>query len=89
TKPLVFDGSELSLNFSTSAAGGIKVEIQDEQGQPLPGFTLADCREQIGNEVDRVVSWKQGSDLKSLSGKPVRLKFVMKDADLYSLQFQK
>jgi len=89
TKPLVFEGSELSLNFSTSAAGGIKVEIQDEQGQPLPGFTLADCREQIGNEVDRVVSWKQGSDLKSLSGKPVRLKFVMKDADLYSLQFQK
>tara|TARA_R110002095_G_scaffold28435_1_gene28311 strand:- start:449 stop:1921 length:1473 start_codon:yes stop_codon:yes gene_type:complete len=87
TKPLIFDGSELSINFSTSAAGGIKVEIQDEAGQPIPGFTLADSREQIGNEVNRIVSWKGGKDLKSLSGKPVRLRFVMKDADLYSLQF--
>lgn len=89
TKPLVFDGSHLSINFSTSAAGGIKVEIQDENGKPIPGFTLADSREQIGNEVNRIVSWKGGDDVKSLSGKPVRLKFVMKDADLYSLQFTK
>ena len=89
TKPLTFDGSELSINFSTSAAGGIKVEIQDENGKPIPGFTLADAREQIGNEINRIVTWKGGSDVSSLSGKPVRLKFVMKDADLYSLQFVK
>ncbi|MFI4850974.1 MAG: hypothetical protein ACIAZJ_17820 [Gimesia chilikensis] len=89
TKPLTFDGSELSINFSTSAAGGIKVEIQDENGKPIPGFTLADAREQIGNEINRIVTWKGGSDVSALSGKPVRLKFVMKDADLYSLQFVK
>ncbi|WP_298859392.1 hypothetical protein [uncultured Gimesia sp.] len=89
TKPIIFDGSQLSINFSTSAAGGIKVEIQDEAGKAIPGFTLADSQEQIGNEVNRIVSWKGGHDLKSLSGKPVRLRFVMKDADLYSLQFTK
>jgi len=89
TKPMIFDGSQLSINFSTSAAGGIKVEIQDEAGKAIPGFSLADSQEQIGNEVNRIVSWKGGNDLKSLSGKPVRLRFVMKDADLYSLQFTK
>lgn len=87
TKPLIFDGSKLSINFSTSAAGGIKVEIQDADGKPIPGFTLADSREQIGNEVNRIVTWKGGDDLQALSGKPIRLRFVMKDADLYSLQF--
>lgn len=89
TKPLIFDGSQLSINFSTSAAGGIKVEIQDAGGKPIPGFTLADSREQIGNEVNRTVTWKGKKDLKALSGKPIRLRFVMKDADLYSLQFTK
>jgi hypothetical protein len=88
TKPLKFSGEELSLNFATSAAGSIRVEIQDEAGQPLPGFALADAEELIGNDIDRAVHWKSGSDVQSLSGKTVRLRFVMKDADLYSLQFR-
>ena len=32
TKPFVFKGSELSMNYSTSAAGGIRVEILDDAG---------------------------------------------------------
>ena len=33
--------------------------------------------------------WKQGPDVGALAGKPVRLRFVLKDADLYSLRFCK
>ena len=87
TKPLKFSGKALEINFGTSAAGGVRVEIQDSTGKPIPGFALADATEQIGNEVQRVVSWKQGSDVSSLAGKEVRLRFVMKDADLYSFKF--
>jgi hypothetical protein len=87
TKLLTFSGKHLSLNFATSAAGGVKVELQDAAGRPLPGFALADCQEQIGNELDRVVHWKGGTDLSALAGKPLRLRFVMKDADVYALQF--
>jgi hypothetical protein len=87
TKPLVFAGRELSLNFSTSAAGGVKIEIQDADGKPLPGYALADCQEQIGNELDRKVTWKSGNDVGSLAGRPVRLRFSLKDADVYSFQF--
>jgi hypothetical protein len=89
TKPLTFKDTLLRLNFATSAAGGIRVEIQDAAGKPLPGFALADSVETIGNETDRVVRWKAGADVGALAGKPVRLRFVMKDAKLYSFQFSK
>ena len=88
TKPLKFKGSQLEINYSTSAAGGFRVEIQDGKGQPIPGFSLEECSEIIGDEINRIVSWKEGDDVGSLAGKPVRFRFVMKDADLYSLRFR-
>lgn len=88
TKPLLFSGTELALNFSTSAAGSIRVEMQDVDGHPLPGFALEDTPEVFGDAIDRVVRWKAGSDLRTLNGTPVRLHMIMKDADLYSLRFR-
>lgn len=88
TKPFTFTGDRLSLNFATSAAGGIKVEIQDADGQPLSGYALSDAVEMIGNEIERDIQWKQGSDVGSLAGKVIRLKFVLNDADLFALQFR-
>ena len=89
TKVLKFDGDQLVINFATSAAGFVKVEIQDADGQPLPGYSLKQSRELIGNEIERIVSWNGNSDVSKLAGKPVRLRFVMKDADLYSIRFGK
>ncbi|OGV70785.1 MAG: hypothetical protein A2283_21240 [Lentisphaerae bacterium RIFOXYA12_FULL_48_11] len=89
TKPLTFQGRRLMLNFSTSAAGGIRVEIQDASGKPLPGFTLTECVEIFGNEIERTVQWKGDSDVSRLAGQIVRLRFVMKDADLFALCFTK
>src|SRR5206468_3684922 len=87
TKPLRFTGRVLEINYSTSAAGSIRVEIQDAQGKAIPGFSLAECSEIIGDEIAGVVSWKGGSDLAGLAGQTIRLRFVMKDADLFSLRF--
>lgn len=87
TKPVVFEGRELSLNFSTSAVGGVKVGLEDMEGNAIPGFSVEDCQMQIGNEIDRKVTWKSGTDVGALSGKPVRLRFSMKDADVFSFQF--
>ncbi len=88
TKPLTFAGASLHINFATSAVGGMRVEIQDAGGKPVPGFTANDCVEIIGDQIDRVVRWKAGCDVGKLAGKPVRLRFVMKDADLYAIQFR-
>lgn len=88
TKPFVFAGRELSINFATSAAGGVRVELQQADGTPIPGFTRDEAVEQIGNEIERVVTWKNGSDVSALAGQPVRLCFVIRDADLYAFQFR-
>ncbi len=88
SKSLAFTGKELSLNFATSAGGSIRVELQDSEGTALPGFALADCREVIGNEIDRRVRWRSGSDVSALAGHPVRIRMRMKDADLYSFRFE-
>ena len=58
TRPLRFEGSRLLVNFATSAAGGLRVELQDAESKPIPGFTLADCPEHFGDTIDRAVTWK-------------------------------
>jgi hypothetical protein len=87
TKPIEFRGKELVMNFSTSAAGSVRVEIQTPDGKPIEGFALEDCPEMFGDQIERVVTFKSGSDVGQLAGKPIRLRFVLKDADLYSFQF--
>jgi hypothetical protein len=88
TRPVQFQGKFLEINFSTSAAGSVRVEIQDADGTPVPGFTLSDSREIIGDEIARSVSWKSGSDVSRLAGRPVRIRMVLKDADVFSFRFR-
>ncbi len=64
------------------------MEIQDPAGKPIPGFALENCPEMIGDQIDRVVAWKQGNDVGKLAGQPIRLRFVMKEADLYAIRFR-
>ncbi len=87
SRPLTFAGSRLLLNFSTAAAGGLRVEIQTPDGQPVKGFAAADCEEIWGDAIEREVLWKDQPDLGALAGQQVRLRFLMNDADLYSFHF--
>ena len=88
TKPVDFTGNKLELNYSTSAAGSIRVEILDESGAPIQGYGVDDCDELIGDEISGYVSWQGSTDLSKISGKPVRVRSVMNDADIYSLRFE-
>ncbi len=88
TKPLRFSGKELEINYSTSAGGAIHVEIQDADGNPIPNFTLDDCLQIVGDQISHIVKWKGGGDVSQLADKPIRLRFVMEDADLFSLRFR-
>ena len=47
-----------------------------------------DCDEIVGDEIERGVSWKRDTDLGQLAGRIIRLRFGMKDADLFSFQFR-
>jgi hypothetical protein len=88
TRPFIFAGEELELNYSTSAVGSVRVEVQDAHGRPRQGLSLGDCPQMFGDEVEGVVRWKGASDLSAQAGRPVRLRIVLKDADLYAFRFR-
>jgi hypothetical protein len=88
THPFTFTGRSLYLNYSTSAVGSIQVELQEaESGRAIGAFRLEDNLI-YGDEIEGLVTWRGGSDLSHFFGKAVRLRFVMKDADVYALQFR-
>ena len=87
TKPLIFKGEELLLNFSTSAGGSVRVEIQSPDGTLIPGYSLEECMELFGDSTQRAVTWLSGNNLKDISGRPVRVRFVLNDADLFAFGF--
>jgi len=87
TKPLTFAGSELRINFSTSAVGSIRVEIQDAEGRVLPGYALEDMEPVFGDQLDFPVFWKDHNSVNKLAGRSVKLRFELKDADVFSIRF--
>ena len=82
TKPLRFSGERLQINFATSAAGSVRVQLEDEDGRLLEGY---DSGELFGDSTHRQVDFPQ--PLAALAGKPVRLRFTLRDADIYAFQF--
>ena len=76
------------MNYSTSAAGSVKVEFYDIKVEVIESFSEENCQEIIGNQIKQIVEWNGSSDLAELSGKAVSIKFILKDADLYSFKFE-
>ncbi|WP_428938264.1 hypothetical protein [Fontivita pretiosa] len=87
TPPIRFQGSRLVLNIDTSAAGSARVAITDASGAPIEGFAIDDCDKIMANDTDYEVSWRSRRDVSSLSGQPIRLRFQMRCARLYAMQF--
>jgi len=86
TRPLVFEGGRLEVNVCCGE-GSLRVELLDEQGKVVPGFSRDDCKPFCGDELRFVVAWQNGSDLSTLAGKPVRVRFLLRSGDLYAFQF--
>ena len=88
TKPLLFAGDKLVVNFATAAAGGLQVQIEGPDERPVPGFAFSDGPEIYGDALERTVKWQRGDDVSPLAGKPIRLRFALRDADLYAFGFR-
>lgn len=81
TKPFRYDGELLSINFATSAWGSLRITLTAEDGHALISGEL------FGDSIDRIVDFENGT-VTELAGKIVRMEIVMRDADVYSFQFQ-
>ena len=87
-KTMICTGNHLRLNFSTSADGYIKVEFQTPEGAPIAPYTLANAKRKT-DDRPHVAEWKTKTPTRfnDMKGKTVRIRIVMKEADLYSMQF--
>ena len=82
TKPFIFKGCRLTVNFSTSAAGGMVLTLVTADGRQYESCEL------FGDSTCRVVDFAGLPDLSTLAGQPVTLEAVMRDSHLYSMQFK-
>lgn len=80
TKPFIFEGSELFVNFATSARGYLYITLIGEDG------TRMESCETFGNSIHRCIRF--GGDVSTLSGKPVTMEVRMLDADIYAMKFE-
>lgn len=88
TRPFTFTGNRLVLNINTGGLGYAQVGFEDAAGRPIPGFGVDDCVFINGNFTAHTAEWLgRGSDVASLSGRPVRLVVRMRGTSLYALQF--
>ena len=83
TKPFVCEGNELIINASAEK-GLVAVAVLDESGIQYSGYSKRDCVLFDSDSISHKVTWEKRPTLDELKGKTIRLKFYLKDANLYS-----
>ena len=84
--PLVFKGNCLGINAQTGANGGITIGFLDADTQkPIKGFEKSN--EFYGDQIQTFIHFGNGRDISMMSGRRIRLKISMYNANLYSLKF--
>ncbi len=87
TQPIQFDGNRLSVNVDCGANGWLKAELLDASGEVIPRFTLSDCVPITGDSLRHHVQWRGSRDVPARETPVVRIRFTLRDADLYSFRF--
>lgn len=83
TKPVAFNGSRLRLNHRVTEGGALRVEILSAEGDRVLAASLPVRGDAIADEV----KWEGVESLSEWAGRAVRLRFHLRDTDLYSLRF--
>ena len=86
TRPLQVSGGHLQINYLARPGGYVRVEIQHADGRPLTNFSAKDCDPLEDDEIAKFVTWNTDGN-GPFSQKPIRVRFEIKNADLYSFRF--
>ena len=89
TKEFVLRGSKIEVNCDTRR-GELRAEIITGEGGNVrggayhAGFTCEDCDPITTDGYHHVLSWRGSSDLTEFVGKPIYIRFHLKETKLYS-----
>lgn len=82
TRPLTFSGKHLFVN-ADARDGKLTAEVIGGDGKAMDGLSAADCVAVRADKTRQAVGWKAG-DLAAAAGKPVRLRFHLRNARLFA-----
>ena len=83
TKPFICAGEQLMIN-ADARGGEVAVAVLDAQGRELAGYRKIECARVDSDSVRQPVTWRERQTLAPLQGQPIRLKFYLRAASLYS-----
>ena len=83
TKAVKFSGKYMFVNVDCPN-GSLRVEVLDSSGNVLKGFEASNCITLSCDSTLTRVNWKGVRSLSSLSGRPVRFRFILENGELYS-----
>jgi hypothetical protein len=84
TRPMVFsEGKYLFVNVN-NPSGQLSVDVLDEKGVVIKGFSSKDCEAIAANSTIEQVQWAGNKNLLQLQGQPVRFRFHLTQGQLYS-----
>jgi hypothetical protein len=86
TEKLIFDGNYLFVNANVSSKKGqLLVEILDEEGNSIPGYSKKECLAMKKTDHTKyMITWKGKKDLSDLKGKKIKIKFYLQNGQLYA-----
>jgi len=87
TPLITFSGRKLELNIDPTGGGSVQVELLDENDRPITGYTRKESTRLFDNSVNLPVTWGDNDSVAALAGKPIKLRFLMRDCKLYAFQF--
>ncbi len=102
TREFVLEGDRIKINCRSQVQNPppiwgslIKAElIQPPKGEhqsatPYPGYSMEDCDPIMAeDEFHQVITWNGKSDLSSLNGKPIYIRFYIRNSTLYTFRVE-
>ncbi len=85
TRKLAGATGALHVNCTTAADGSVRVEVQDANGDVVPGYAESDCTPLQGDLLDSAVVWGPRTILPA-GVSPLRLRFALQNASIYSFR---
>ena len=86
TRLLDTPGGRMTVN--ARVGGDLRAEILDEDGNVIPGYEVHQCRPVSGDSLRHAITWGNGPDLVPGRKAGFRIRFHLRDTDLYAFQFR-
>jgi hypothetical protein len=87
TAAVAAPGRGLRINARTDAGGSVRIEACGLEGKPIPGRTFEDATALTGDCYQSPVTWRGQDSLGIEPGAPVLLRFRLKAASVFWVEF--